>query len=97
MSDKPLNLDADPENADWLRGLEWDLLRDAETFLASLVGSGAAPEQQRAMAGRPDVYLASERTGRFFHVSFHDRTYGIRTEATTPGGERERVVPCIRG
>lgn len=43
----PLNIDADPGNADWIKTLSWDLPRDAETFLAFLAGPTASVQQQR--------------------------------------------------
>jgi hypothetical protein len=44
----PINLDADPEDADWVKTLSWDLPRDAETFISTVLGDGS-PDQQRAV------------------------------------------------
>jgi hypothetical protein len=43
----PINLDADPGDADWIKTLSWDVPRDAETFIRTELEDGA-PEQQRA-------------------------------------------------
>jgi len=47
---KPLNLDEQPENADWLRGLEWDLPTDPDVFIASVLGTGPIRQQRAELA-----------------------------------------------
>ena len=57
----------------------------------------------RAMADRPDVYVMSQRTGRFLHLSLHDPAYGIHVKVNLSDGTREHryslpmeVVPGVR-
>jgi len=45
----PINLDADPEDADWIKTLSWDLPRDSETSIRTELGDGP-PEEQAALA-----------------------------------------------
>lgn len=45
----------------------------------------------KAMANRPDIYIASERTGQFLHISLHDPLYGMHVKVTTPEGETHVV------
>jgi hypothetical protein len=47
----------------------------------------------RASAKRSDIYLASERTGAFIHVSVHDPAYGLHVVARTPAGEQTVAIP----
>jgi uncharacterized protein (DUF736 family) len=51
----------------------------------------------RAVANRPDVYIASERTGQFLHISLHDPIYGIHVRATLPDGEHTTRVDLVHG
>jgi len=37
---RPINIDADIENADWLRSLSWDLPTEPDTFLAIIKRAG---------------------------------------------------------
>ena len=45
------------------------------------------------MAGRPDIYLTSGRTGRFLHISVHQAEYGMHVKIKAPQGEQVHVVP----
>jgi hypothetical protein len=47
----------------------------------------------RAGATRPDFYLASQRTGRFLHISLHDPSYGMHVKVNAPDGEVRKVLP----
>jgi hypothetical protein len=47
----------------------------------------------KTTAARPDVYLASEQTGRYLHLSLHDPSYGWHVKVTIPG--RAQTVPVI--
>jgi hypothetical protein len=50
----------------------------------------------RADVGRPDFYVASQRTGRFLHVSLHDPDYGMHVKVRAPEGLDQRVKPYPR-
>ena len=43
----PINLNVDPEVADWIKMLSWDLPLDADVFIRTELGDGS-PDQQRA-------------------------------------------------
>jgi len=44
-------------------------------------------------ATRPDVYLASQRTGSFIQVSVHDPRYGMHVKVTLPTGVIRNTFP----
>jgi hypothetical protein len=47
----------------------------------------------RASAKGPDIYVASQRTGRFLHVSVHDPRYGLHVKVDVPDGQKTFRVP----
>lgn len=47
----------------------------------------------RAAARRPDIYVSSQRTGGFLHVSVHDPAYGLHVKVQSPQGEVKHVRP----
>jgi hypothetical protein len=44
-------------------------------------------------ATRPDIYVSSQRTGGFLHISVHDPAYGLHVKVQAPQGEVKHVRP----
>jgi hypothetical protein len=47
----------------------------------------------RAAAKRADIYVASQRTGGFLHISVHDPAYGLHVKVDAPQGPVKHVLP----